>query len=194
MKKKVKSLIIAASVAAVAGIGAVSFAAWNVNVDSAVDATGGALGNVAATVGFVVVSNGAQTPDLTIADKLMPYDQAEADLETGEIQMWTVALANINVTEKAWTAKLELKSDSETLETGSKFYYTVATTAPNHAEAADLANWKELNGTNLVEIANSEAQTLTGYNLYIILDSTNLKDMDKSGFKFTLTLAEKAGA
>ena len=189
MKKKVKSLIIAASVAAIAGIGAVSFAAWNVNVDSNVDTNAGGLGNVtAATVGFVLTGEQTATPDLTLTDKLMPYDQTST--ETGETTMWTVELADINVTANDWTATLT--QTGITLESGSKFYYTVNTTEEQALPTTDLTAWTELNGTNAVTITNSEAQILTGYYLHIILDSDNLDDMGKSGAVFTLTLAEAA--
>lgn len=192
MKKTVKSLIIAASVAAIAGIGAVSFAAWNVNTDSNVDTNAGGLGNVTATVGFVLTGSDTATPDLTLTDKLMPYNQAAADVDTGETQMWSVALADINVTAKDWTATLT--QTGMTLESGSSFYYTVNTTETEALPTTDLSAWTQLNGTNAVEITNTEAQTLKGYYLHIILDSSNLKDMDKTGAVFTLTLAEKADA
>ncbi|MDE6029903.1 MAG: hypothetical protein K2F90_06265 [Clostridiales bacterium] len=76
MKKTVKSLIIAASVAAIAGIGAVSFAKWESTVsDQTVDGT---LGNIE-TTGTITLT---QTGDL---DKkvLVPHDQEQQwDAET----------------------------------------------------------------------------------------------------------------
>lgn len=192
MKKTVKSLIIAASVAAIAGIGAVSFAAWNTNVDNDAVTNAGGLGNVTATVGFVLTGSDTATPELSLTGKLMPYNQATADVETGETQMWSVALADINVTAKNWTATLT--QAGMTLESGSKFYYTVNTTETQALPTTDLTAWTELNGTNAVEITNTEAQTVSGYYLHIILDSSSLKDMDKTGAVFTLTLAEKTGA
>ncbi len=192
MKKTVKSLIIAASVAAIAGIGAVSFAAWNTNVDNDAVTNAGGLGNVTATVGFVLTGTDTATPDLTLTDKLMPYNQDGDDVGAGETQMWSVALADINVTAKNWTATLT--QSGMTLESGSKFYYTVNTTATQALPTTDLTAWTELDGTNAVEITNTEAQTVSGYYLHIILDSSSLKDMDKTGAVFTLTLAEKADA
>ncbi len=70
MKKTVKSLIIAASVAAIAGIGAVSFAAWESTVTD--QTVNGTLGNIT-TTGSITLT---QTGDLD-TKKLVPYDQVQ---------------------------------------------------------------------------------------------------------------------
>lgn len=79
MKKKVKGLIIAASVVAVAGIAAVSFAYWNAG-GGGQQATAGNTGNTVTALDGISVTYGGEnytTVDnvISINDKLVPYDQ-----------------------------------------------------------------------------------------------------------------------
>lgn len=198
MKKTVKSLIIAASVAAIAGIGAVSFAAWNTNVDSDVDITSGATGNVASSVGFVVASAGDDAADITLTGAIVPYDQPTGFKvgEENEVQYWSVALGDYNVQAAAYKFTLTYKTgytnplftDSETPANSSSFYYSI-TDAAITAAPSDLTGWTAL-GSDVSMTAPAAAGTVSGKYLNIVLKSDNMADMDKTGVQFTLTLAD----
>ncbi|MBD5132021.1 MAG: hypothetical protein HDT28_05465 [Clostridiales bacterium] len=191
MKKTVKSLIIAASVAAIAGIGAVSFAAWNANVDTDVDVTGGATGNIAATVGFVVANAGDNATDLSLSGAIVPYDQSAgyaADGET-EVQVWSVALGDYNVDAAAYKFTLDYKTGyTNPLDSSSSFYYSISDAAVT-AAPADLTSWTAL-GSDITMTAPDAAGTVSGKYLNIVLDSSKMADMDITGIQFTLTLAD----
>lgn len=84
MKKKIKSLIIAASVAAIAGIAAVSFAYWNAGSGSEQGGANGSTGNTVSTLGGLTVTYNGNADDLAegatsfkVNDKLVPYDQKD---------------------------------------------------------------------------------------------------------------------
>ncbi len=183
MKKKVKSLIIAASVAAIAGIGAVSFAAWNTKVDKDVNVNGGATANVETTVGFVLTGEDTSVADLTLTGAILPYDQGEGT------RIWSVALGDYNVKNAAYTFTLSYATDNTTtLATGSAFYYSISDTAVA-AAPTDLTSWTEL-ATAVTMEAPTAAGTVTGKYLNIVLKSDDMADMNKTGIKFTLTLAD----
>ena len=78
MKKKVKALVVAASVAAIAGIGAVSFAAWSGSTDTNKTITG-ATGEID-TIGAITVtpsttSGSVDASGAITMNALVPYDQ-----------------------------------------------------------------------------------------------------------------------
>lgn len=86
MKKTVKSLIIAASVAAVAGIGAVSFAKW-----TQTNTTNGSATGTTATldaIGTITVTS-LNVDATTGSVKLVPYDQENFDT-TAYTNVWVI--------------------------------------------------------------------------------------------------------
>ncbi|MDE5593139.1 MAG: hypothetical protein K2I75_04320 [Clostridiales bacterium] len=184
MKKTVKSLIIAASVAAIAGIGAVSFAAWNNGATNTTAKNDATLGSVTITGGFVKTGENSYEALTTTDTNLVPYDQGSGTMAlVFDIPNYQV-LKDTGYTLTLTTDKLE-----------SKFKYQIgdaAATAPT--TATDFASWGTAAGT-AIEYKDANAPTanatITGKKLTVILDSSDLGDMG-AGITFTLTYAEVA--
>lgn len=172
MKKTVKSLIIASSVAAIAGIGAVSFAAWQSGTTS-VDKEG-STGSID-TIGSIAVT------DNLSGKKLIPFDQATA--ESDQLKMWTL---DITVTSTGATPKLKVALGTATendIGAGKLYIYTgtaALTDAPAaNGGAAPTDDWAALATDSATEIKS-------GTKAYIILVSTDTADMNKN-FKVTVS-------
>ena len=93
MKKTVKGLIVAASVAAVVGVGAVSFAAWSTGNTSSATVTGTA-GTIVTVTGDVTLTPAdgtgawdADTKTVTMSKKLFPNDQTSGVSADG-VTIW----------------------------------------------------------------------------------------------------------
>ena len=200
MKKFVKPLVIAASVAAIAGVGAVSFAAWtsgNTDSDATVTAN---MGSTSVTAGFVVTNAGDQkTLSFSGTDKLVPVDQATPG--TGNTTMLTAALGDIQVPKGSYKFTLSATTDL-------KLYYQVATSASAPtvtAETGTTVTDKEdsiatqLTGTGWTALGSDTAdvavtdnvKTVSDLNLYIILVSSDTADMNATA-ALTLTLTYTA--
>lgn len=80
MKKKVKALVIATSVAAIAGIGAVSFAAWE---GQKTQSTNQSTATITTLAGLATIT--------APGDELLPYDQPGTPAE-GNTTMWNIAV------------------------------------------------------------------------------------------------------
>lgn len=194
MKKTVKSLIIAASVAAVAGIGAISFAKWEAGMNYSVDVKDQGTAQVTA-IGEFTVSH-----DLSDTVKLMPYDQVK---QVGSHKkMWTITVDDSQLNADDYTyvykvAYLTATTESNDLGAGKLYVYTGSTKqteAPTGA-IASLTDWKALSSEQTVTIGNDKE-------IYIILvsdntaegeDQYNTDDMNKSfGVKISVAATDKA--
>lgn len=180
MKKILKPLIIAASVACVAGIGAVSYAAWAGSTGGDVTATGNSTGAVTS------VAWKDNNPELTISGtNLVPVDQG-----TGTVIL-TAAIPTFVATD-AYTITVSLENNN--LVEG-KLYVKIAdaaVTAPDMSSLEDHDNetvvtalgsdWKEINGTDSVLAVTSGVAANTEVDKYIgiVLVSNSLKDMNKT--------------
>lgn len=177
MKKFVKPLIIAASVACIGGVGAVSFAAWQNANHAAVDTTG-ATGSIS-LLGFA--SNTA-----TGFTGLMPWDQSGASVTLSDSVYKSVALPAIVSESK--TYKITASSD-ETLD--GTVYIKLATTAPTETitSVSDLTTggWVALTSTAEEVVASATGDTT--YTAYFVLASTDTADMGQS-FNVTISISE----
>lgn len=177
MKKAVKSLIIAASVAAVAGIGAVSFAEWSgaSNKTHIIDS---------ANTGTIVAVGFADGTTSTGTDKaLMPIDQSSIQSDS-QTYYYTVTLktSGTDFTGYKITAKVEAV-ESSSVPTGLK--YKVTSSAPTTGSGASLdGTWNTLTGTVDIETAPTDDQT---YTVYIALDSDNTDYAANAGKNFKIT-------
>ena len=130
MKKFVKPLVIAASVAAIAGIGAVSFAAWQGATTADVNKTG-ATGEIATLGALSVVADSASLD----GDNLKPLVPADQGTVTGAVNYWkfTVTLpdatGDANPTFKLAGTLSDGSDDGATEVGGAKLYWLA--TAPN---------------------------------------------------------------
>lgn len=189
MKKTVKSLIIAASVAAVAGIGAVSFAAWS----------GGGSENVSGSVhsGTITVANFAtgseivaSNADITLANaKLMPIDQTSGELGTNGVYYYKATLI-VGAGNGGKTIKL---AASDNAPTGLCYHVKGADESSNPTTGSVASDyWTKLNGEADVKTKVEEAAT---YVVYVALQSGNSDYSDNAGKDFTLTFTlENAAA
>ena len=168
MKKKVKSLIIAASVAAIAGIGAVSFAAWSEGSTST--ATVGVDTGSIVTMGTLTATSNIHGDG---ALKLVPYNQVDQFDGTTMTKFGEVTLAYTGG-EGTPVYKIALTANDDNLT----LKYKVASSAPS-------------DNTGFVAIpTTAEAITVAaGDKVYIILESDDPEDMSKS---FTVTFTAEA--
>lgn len=174
MRKTVKSLVIAASVAAVAGIGAVSFAQW-----SASTSAGSASGKTAVidTVGAVtVVTNG-------LTDKtLVPYDQSTGYTAVSHVKVWKIG---VKATYTGAAPTLEVTAgfgtDGQTSVSGATLYIYKGTTALTDDNVAsnvttspstDSTNWAA--STHEITLTASDTEQF----IYIILDASGTAGMN----------------
>lgn len=115
MKKFVKPLIIASSVAAIAGIGAVSFAQWSQGTSTPEEVEG-------STGTIVVLGDLTATSDLG-SKKLVPYDQVDQFDPESMVKEFTITLeydgddgATITMTVNNLADKLEWEKTTGTWE------------------------------------------------------------------------------
>ncbi|MCH5156078.1 MAG: hypothetical protein J1F69_05665 [Clostridiales bacterium] len=177
MKKTVKSLIVAASVAAVAGIGAVSFAAWS-------GASNKTHTIESANTGTVVAVGFADGTTSTGTDKaLMPIDQPSITSES-QTYYYVVTLKTSGTDFTGYKIKATTEAvGSSSVPTGLK--YQVTDSAPTTGAEASLdENWKTLSGT--LDIVESPADNQT-YTVYIVLDSNNASYTANAGKNFKIT-------
>ncbi len=137
MKKTVKGLIIAASVAAVVGVGAVSFAKWEVTSDNDVNLTG--TTGVINTLGDLTVTPADDTYTTSdgaiVMNALYPVDQGGSYLT-----YWTFTLSSETTGTQSVSYKLAGTiaegSDTQSTEvTAAALYWTKTTpTAATKAE------------------------------------------------------------
>lgn len=191
MKKFLKPLVIATSVAAVVGIGAVSFAKWSGNSNTTAGSTGGT--DTISLIGFASNS-------VTGFTALQPYDQDDAKNSVATAAKTIVLPAvSSNGTEKY---DIKIKADAALgLDSSSHLYVKLATSAPSETihdgsafETTNLTTtngWYEV-GTSDVTVI-SESQETGAYTAYFLLVSGESGDMNKS-WNFTFTAAEHVAA
>lgn len=182
-KKLVKPIVIATSVAAVVGIGAVSFAAWSGGTTT--DTQNGNTGSV-----DFLSFNETNVATATLTD-ILPHDQKSATPSTTDKTLGSVAFAQITLpTDIVGNYYITVKAvagDTDGIaftnsDKHSDIY--VSLTAPS--AAITLSEWTKANTENgaKLEIASTE-KTPT---IYVILDSNDSAQMNKS-FKLDFTLS-----
>ncbi len=198
MKKFVKPLVIAASVAAVVGVGAVSFAKW----------TGGTKDNTISEsqLGSVIDLSWGSTTAVSAQNGLVPYDQGRGTTVVH------YALNDIIMPNNLEHAYVTVKVDSgfSLADTSGGLYVLIDkanNTAPDATKPmSDTTNvaWKKIEttgtGANAATFTLSpttynatatDAETLTGYHAHVILvsdDNADNKTTAGSEIKYTLTL------
>ncbi len=181
MKKFLKPLIIATSVACVAGIGVVSFAKWEGDKDQT---AAGTTANIT-TVGLKTIT--------APSDALLPYDQpGDHAAGSGSVEMWKIVVESEGETDTyKLTGKVAKASGSSF---AGKIYVKVSATDPaapdpTTAEASRFSGWTELTvdsstATQLVAAGSVAASQ----NIYVIMDSSvSTTDMDQQ-LTFTFAL------
>ena len=182
MKKTVKSLIIAASVAAIAGIGAVSFAKWTVGNTSEQTATGSA-GELTAVGAITLASN------LNDDMKLVPYDQD--NYSTAKLtNLWVITVTPPTAMD-GYTYSYEVEYAEQATDdlTGDKMYVFTGTTAPTADDGTiDITdgNWAKLDATQDV--------TLLDNKIYVVMNSTGENANDDMNANFGLKVILTATA
>lgn len=189
MKKKVKSLIIAASVAAIAGIGAVSFAAWNTSTNDTANSSDVNTGSVTVSAGFISADGSAVSMSLvdTSKTKLMPYNQP-GTLDPDQTTSFVFNIPDFQV-KKDVAYKFTL---STTDFSGIEFKYQIgaaAATVPTDETGYSDAAWIAIGTATNNFTAETADKVITGQKLTIIMNSDDFADMGKTG-SFTLTFDE----
>lgn len=186
MKKTVKSLIIAASVAAIAGIGAVSFAAWEGTGSKTVTSNANPLGTVT-LVGF----------DATTADAwegtLVPYNQPESTIVDDGVTVTSITLPKLTaVAGQTITVKAEIQDYTATDGKTNKLYVFAQKEGVAPTANAIVTAAKEANSTGVVVATVAAAgENETVYTLYFALDSNDLAAREKE-YNITVTLSDPA--
>lgn len=189
MKKTVKSLIIAASVAAIAGIGAVSFAAWS-GTGSKNVTTSGNLGDVE-TVGYASASVTGWS------GTLVPYDQPESTIKGDGGIVMSIELPSVTAvagqkvlikctvtgyTPTANTAEITYKNDLYVM-------YQVEDEDEEGPSADDIKAANKIVGSSDIELKAFTATTTETGVLYFMLDSNDLAARNAQ-YSFTITLTD----
>lgn len=150
MKKVTKGLIIAASVAAVVGVGAVSFAKWEVTADNDVEITGKT--GVINTLGDITVTPAADTfttgEDGAITmNALYPVDQGGSYLT-----YWTFTISSAVTGTQSVSYTLQGTLDKDDDETAALYWTktkpTTSTTAANGTPVSSATGGAALTGVN----------------------------------------------
>ncbi|MDE7463425.1 MAG: hypothetical protein K2M48_00205 [Clostridiales bacterium] len=174
MKKAVKGLVIAASVASVIGIGAVSFAAWEGSGSTSVDVTGNTTGTVS-VIGF--------DKDATVGkvESLMPWDQGDGTV----VAHYTLPEVTSGTEDYKITVTVT-KADGW----DGALYVIIDDTASTAASdpTAEGSAWKTIDGTASVFEFDATGDTAKQLYAHVILDSDKSADMNKS-YDLTFTLA-----
>lgn len=187
MKKTVKSLIIAASVAAIAGIGAISFAKWEGG--TSIDTTSGAN-----TTGSISSIAWQSDNTLTFTGNLMPVDQGEAGSGT------LILAAQIPTFVVTGNYTITVTAEDNNVANG-KLYVKVddtAVTAPDMTGLADNQDatviaklgetWKQAGASATWTGSDLAANTPVTKYIGVVLVSSNLGDMSKT-FKIKVAIA-----
>ncbi|MDE6618699.1 MAG: hypothetical protein K2K13_06715 [Clostridiales bacterium] len=177
MKKTVKALIVAASVAAVVGVGAVSFAAWQGSGTTTASQAANTTGSVS-VVGFDADAT------LTKVENLMPWDQTSGT---------TVAHYTLpEVTSGNEGYKITASVTKESGWDGDLYIIINDSATTAASDPATAANgWKTLDGTASVFTFTATGDTPKQLYAHVILDSDKSADMNKS-YDLTFTLAADA--
>lgn len=187
IKQMSKFMIIAVALVAVLGIASVSFAAWTGGQTSV---TASAQTGVVEVIGF---DDTAVTPvaDCTTAagvnKTIVPYDQTTYDATT-QVKVFAWTLPDFTVTAD-YTITV-------TTTSGLTFYAQLGDARVSE-DGLSLTGWERITAAGAT--FTGEAPTLTGDGvtpvtgkvLSIILDSSNLTDMDQAA-NFTIALSKTA--
>ncbi|MDE7164378.1 MAG: hypothetical protein K2O04_03040 [Clostridiales bacterium] len=186
MKKKVKALIIAAAVVAIAGIGAISFAKWSGTGYNEVTSQG-PLGDVT-LVGFNADTAAAWT------GKLVPMDQPVNTIKDGGTTVTSIILPSLTaVKDQTITVTAALPEDFTPTTGKSTKLYVVAQAsgdAPDASEIAVAANEIDSDGVVVLTVP-AAGVTNTAYTLYFALDSDDTAAMNQT-YSITVTLSPAA--
>lgn len=181
MKKAIKSLVIAASVAAIAGIGAVSFAAWE---DEGIKS-----GSAGGTLGSITAYGFDSALSETLTGTLMPYDQE--DTSGQQVTFWSIELPTVTA---AGGAKLQVAFASDPgLDAESGIYVKWSSEEVEAAPEGTTGYQKLTTSAADLTGATYEAESygVDGGYLTVILDSDVLSDMGAS-FSITVTVVSTA--
>ena len=177
MKKATKAIIAASAVAAVVGVGAVSYAEWK----------GGAHTDATATGKTATISlKGFDASTITgPTANLLPYDQG-SDVG-GNVRVWSLELPTITAAE---ATKLQVNfTESSTLSVYVKWSETTVSTH-GVTDTPTAAGYQALSSTP-TDLAGAKfnanaSEKEAGY-LVVILDSSNTSDMNKD-IKITVSV------
>lgn len=182
MKKTVKSLIIASSVAAIAGIGAVSFAKWEATT---ANKTKQAQNNALGDINIVEFDNST----LTALTDILPYDQDDT-YDASDYK--THSLTVVPTADKNYTLKIKTESWSASLEANSELYVLAqksSDTAPTLTADYEFST----NGWRAVKASEVSFTTFTSSDtaltVYFALKSDKKADRKKT---FTIVYTVEA--
>ena len=204
IRKKTSFMLLAASTAAVVGVAAVSFAAWQGGTNSLTASA--STGNVS-LVGFKTVSDGLSAYNGTekvndgavVAgytyqfDKLLlPYNQENVTDET----MSTVIFGKLTY-EVSGDYEIVVKVADSQLVSGTKVYVNLSATAVTSVDkeaAVDQSVWTEVStcAEAKLDVSQEYAANATTY-VSVIMDSSDNNDMNRS-FSLSIELKAKAQA
>ncbi|MCH5153660.1 MAG: hypothetical protein J1F71_00465 [Clostridiales bacterium] len=176
MKKTIKSLVIAASVAAIAGIGAVSFAAWEAGDVS--DATGsGTTGSITTTAGTL-----AFAPE-NAEKALVPYNQEFGYLEASMALMHTYTVTYTGgAPASTYTFSMEL-TDGEDLP----LYYQIGASVSTPTGTGTPSGWTAFTGS--VELAALASSGTVTINIILVSDAKGAAAVAEMNQDYEITVS-----
>lgn len=192
IKKKTSIMMLAASTAAIVGVAAVSFAAWN-GINGAPATASAATGTVYA-FGFQ-----EENPVISFNKSLVPYDQEEKTFDAS-VSATTISAALPAYSVYAEDYTFTVTTASNTLA-GSTIYALIGTEATVSIEGwstSDKGDWKEVKADGAAgekaafRVSNTEVgdKAAGTHYIHLLLVSENRADEGKTGaFALNVTLS-----
>lgn len=184
MKKVVKPLVIAISIAAAVGVGAVSVAAWS---GGSGNTENGVTGGGSAYISFDGFGADATK---TLSDKLIPHDQ-DVGVTAGMVREYIIALPVEGDSIGDYNLKAEYSIDHDrSLSSSAKLVYKLvwgegAANAIIADKDTDISDWAVYSPS--AAVVNNSLTKDTTYYFHIALVSTDTADRNLDFlFKFTL--------
>lgn len=180
IRKKTSFMLLAASTAAVVGVAAVSFAAWQ---GSGVDTlTASASTGDVTFFGFTE----AHDPTVEVTTKLVPYNQPDGTYDDTCATVVSIAVPDYFVYE-AYTVTVKATSEANLT------LYAQLTSSQDAPAHSSLEGWKLIsvaNGEKLLDETTVTAGDVSGKYLHVILDSndTQYNTQKKQSFSIEVTL------
>lgn len=182
IRKKTSFMLLAASTAAVVGVAAVSFAAWQ-------GSNGGTLTANAAT-GAVEVLGFNTTPTYTVSP-LVPYDQGSVE---GCVNVYDLEIPTVDYNVD-YTISVKYSAATD-VTLNLQYQYNTTATVPVNKDNYVASEWTDLTkdyakiDEGTVDAVDTPVNSQTTKYLHVILVSNKNEDMKKD-FTITITL-EKA--
>ena len=188
MKKTVKSLVIAASVAAIAGIGAISFAKWD---NTAENMTTSPTGGNTATITTIGFGEGVTE---SVDKALVPWDQVEGVNSSTMVNVYNITLPVVGDAIADYKIFATIKATAASQKVWAGTYKVLIDTNPTvtvTSSESTWTNWVAVNDNAKTNVtAESTTLTATTYYAHVVLVSSDGANDMGASLAMTFELAK----